>query len=170
MAACSAAPQPFYQLSQHSPLEQYLDDEETTFSMPLRPPVKCSDAWSSLCCSYSENMELSTTRSGRLSAPLLLPSPEEIKFSIPPRSLLQCSDVWSPLCCSYSRKMELSPSRQLWQNSRHRQDAEIMSEFCLRAPVLCSEDLSVEQFADFSTEEVNFDKAKSELVCSSSNR
>ena len=121
MAACSATPQPFYQFSQHSPLEQDVDD---VFSIPPCAPRQCSDTWSSISCSYSENMELSAVCSER------------------------------PLS-----------SQQLPQDSRQEQDAEIVPQFCLRA-LQRSDDLSDEQFMKSSTQEENFDKAKSELVCS----
>ena len=50
------------------------------------------------------------------------------------------------------------------QNLRHEQH-----EFCLRAQVRFSEDLSDEQFVESSIEEINFDEGKTELVCSTSN-
>ena len=126
-AACSErlspATLPFHQLSQHSPLEQDVDD---VFSIPPCAPRQCSDTWSSIFCSYSGNMELSAVCSER------------------------------PLS-----------SQQLSQDSRQEQDAEIVpSQFCLRA-LQCSDDLSDEQFIKSSIQEENFDKAKSELVCSS---
>ena len=160
MAACSdssSAPLPFHQLSPDSTLEQ---DEEP------RAPLQCSDAWPSLCCNCAGNIVLSVACSESLSAQL--PSPV---FSMPPRAPAQCSDAWSSLCCSYSRNMELCAACSkrpfpFQQNSRHEQDAEIVSrQFCLRAPVQCSDD---EQFISSSIQEENFDKAKSELVCSSS--
>ena len=59
--------------------------------------------------------------------------------------------------------------QQLSPDSPYEQDVgdeELVTQFYLRAPVRCSDDRLDEQFADFSIEEVNFDKAKSELVCS----
>ena len=121
--------------------------------------------------------------SGRLSAPLpfqqlFQDSPheqdmdnEEIMLPMPPRALLQCSDA----CCSYSGNMKLStarserslPSQQLSQDSPQEQDAEdeeIVSQFCLRAPVRCSDGFS-DDFIAPSIEEVDFDSSKSEFVC-----
>ena len=159
MAACSAAPPPFYRLSQQ---EQDVDDEEI---IPPRAPVQCSDAWSSLCCNCTGNMELSAARSTLLAR---LPSSEE---NIPLRAPVPCSDAWSSLC-SNSRNMELFAAACLeipfpsQQNLRHVADEEMV---CLRAPVRCSEDLSDEQFVESSIEEINFDEGKTELVCSTSN-
>ena len=156
MAACSAAAQPFYRLSQQ---EQDMDDEEI---MPPRAPVQCSDAWSSLCCSCTGNMELSAARS-RWLAPL--PSPEE---NIPLRAPVPCSDAWSSLY-SNSRNLELFAAACLEIQFPSQQDLRHEQQFCLRAPVRCSEDLSDEQFVESSIEEINFDEGKTELVCSNSN-
>ena len=135
-----------------------------------------------LYCNYLWNMEPPAACSGRLSAPLpfqqlFQDSPheqdvdnEEIMLPTPPRALLQCSDA----CCSYSGNMKLSTERslpsqqQLSQDSPQEQDAEdeeIVSQFCLRAPVRCSDDFS-DDFIAPSIEEVDFDSSKSELVCS----
>ena len=59
--------------------------------------------------------------------------------------------------------------QQLSPDSLYEQDVgdeELVTQFYLRAPVRCSDDRLDKEFADFSIEEVNFDKAKSELVCS----
>ena len=124
-----------------------------------------------------------TEPSAACSAPLpahqLSPLQQDVDDEeIPPCAPVQCSGAWSS---SYSGDMELSaacserssvplPFQHLSQDSPAQDvdDEEIFLQ--LRAPVQCSEDLSSdEQFLESSIEEENFDKAKSELVCSNSN-
>ena len=98
---------------------------------------------------------------------------EEIMFSMPSRVPVQCSDGVS--VCSYLGNIKqsatcserLSAPLSFQQLSPYEQDIgdeELVTQFYQHAPVRCSDDRLDEQFADFSID--NFDKAKSELVCS----